>query len=205
MSDCGCSNVPNEINPGLKKVLKIVAFLNLGYFFIEFFVARSIGSVSLFADSVDFLEDACVNILILITMGWSVVHRARVGMLLAALILIPGISALWTAGQKFFLFVPPSAVSLSLTGAGAFVVNLTCALLLTRYRKHSGSMAKAAFLSARNDVLANIAIVTAGLITIFFPTAWPDLIVGLAIACMNFGAAKEVFEAAREEHREAQA
>lgn len=136
-------------------------------------------------------------------MGWSAVHRARVGMLLAALILIPGVFALWTAGQKFFLFIHPSPIPLSITGAGALLVNLSCALLLTRYRKHSGSMARAAFLSARNDVLANIAIIAAGLITILVPTAWPDLVVGLAIALMNIGAAKEVFETAKEEHREA--
>ncbi len=205
MTKCGCNDTPNEINPGFRKAVKIVALLNLSYFFIEFVVARSIGSVSLFADSVDFLEDASVNLLILIAMNWSSVHRARVGMLLAALILIPGASALWAAGQKFFLFIPPSPVSLSITGAGALVVNFSCALLLTRYREHSGSMARAAFLSARNDVLANIAIIAAGLITVLIPTAWPDLVVGLAIAFMNIGAAKEVFEAAKEEHEEASA
>jgi len=36
-------------------------------------------------------------------------------------------------------------------------------------------------------------------------SAWPDLVVGIAIAAMNAGAAHEVFEAAREEHREEEA
>jgi Co/Zn/Cd efflux system component len=35
----------------------------LAYFGIEFAVALMIGSVSLFADSVDFLEDASINFL----------------------------------------------------------------------------------------------------------------------------------------------
>lgn len=48
----------------LRRVVVIVAFLNLAYFGVEFSVARAIGSVSLFADSVDFLEDASVNVLI---------------------------------------------------------------------------------------------------------------------------------------------
>ena len=39
----------------------IVALLNLAYFFVEFTVALIIGSVSLFADSVDFLEDALIK------------------------------------------------------------------------------------------------------------------------------------------------
>jgi Co/Zn/Cd efflux system component len=38
-------------------------------------------------------------------------------------------------------------------------VNLTCALMLARYRTHGGSLTRAAFLSARNDVLANVAII----------------------------------------------
>jgi hypothetical protein len=39
----------------LRKVVILVAFLNIAYFGIEFLVALRIGSVSLFADSVDFL------------------------------------------------------------------------------------------------------------------------------------------------------
>lgn len=187
----------------LRRVVFLVAILNLAYFGIEFAVARTIGSVSLFADSIDFLEDASVNFLILIALGWSAPRRARVGMVLAGILLIPGLAALWTAWQKFSMPVAPAPIPLSLAGAGAFIVNLSCAILLTRYRKHAGSMAKAAFLSARNDVLANIAIVGAGLITFYAHSAWPDLITGLGIALMNAGAAKEVYEAARNEHRSA--
>jgi Co/Zn/Cd efflux system component len=188
---------------GLRRAVRLVAILNLAYFGIEFVVARAIGSVSLFADSVDFLEDASVNFLILIALGWSATRRARVGMLLAGILLVPGLAALWTAWQKFAMPVPPAPIPLSLAGAGAFAVNLSCAILLTRYRKHAGSMAKAAFLSARNDVLANVAIVVAGLVTVYTHSAWPDLIVGLGIVLMNAGAAKKVYEAAREEHRTA--
>ena len=42
---------------GLRRAVLIVALLNLAYFGIEFAVALAIGSVSLFADSIDFLED----------------------------------------------------------------------------------------------------------------------------------------------------
>lgn len=188
---------------GLRDAVRFVAILNLAYFGIEFAVATAIGSVSLFADSVDFLEDASVNFLILIALGWSLKQRARVGMALAGILLVPGLAALWTAWQKFSMPVPPAPVPLLVAGAGAFIVNLSCAFMLTRYRKHAGSMARAAFLSARNDVLANVAIVCAGLITIYIRSAWPDLIVGLGIALMNAGAAKEVYMAAREEHRAA--
>jgi Co/Zn/Cd efflux system component len=190
---------------GLGRAVRIVALLNLGYFGIEFTVALAIGSVSLFADSIDFLEDASVNFLILVALGWSARRRAKVGMALALILLVPGLAALWTAWEKFLLPVPPAPVPLSLAGAGAMAVNFACALMLARFRHHGGSMAKAAFLSARNDVLANVAIVAAGLLTAWTLSAWPDLIVGLGIAAMNADAARAVWLAARDEHRAAEA
>ena len=186
----------------LRRVVQLVALLNLGYFGIEFAVALVIGSVSLFADSIDFLEDASVNLLIAAALGWSVRRRAQLGMVLAAILLVPGLATLWTAWQKFNVPVAPAATLLSLAGCGALAVNLYCALLLARYRHHSGSLTRAAFLSARNDALANIAIIAAGAVTGFvWRSAWPDLLVGLGIAAMNADAAREVWTAAREEHR----
>ena len=90
---------------------------------------------------------------------------------------------------------------LSLAGLGALAINLSCAIMLVRFREHGGSLTRAAFLSARNDAFANIAIIAAGLVTAFlWNTAWPDLIVGIAIAAMNADAAREVWIAARDEH-----
>src|SRR5262249_36043609 len=178
-----------------------VAALNLAYFGVEFSVALAIGSVSLFADSVDFLEDASINILIAGALGWSARNRAYLGMGLAAILLVPGAATLWTAWEKFSLPVAPAPLPLSLTGAGALAVNFTCALILARYRHHSGSLTKAAFLSARNDTLANVAIIAAGAVTAFlWRSAWPDLILAPAIALINLDAARDVWRAAREEH-----
>lgn len=187
----------------LSRIVRLVAILNLAYFGIEFAIAVRIGSVSLFADSIDFLEDASINLLILVGLGWAARNRARLGMLLAGVLLVPALATLWTAWQKLHLPVPPSPVPLTLTAMGAILVNLSCALMLARYRHHGGSLSRAAFLSARNDVLANVAIIAAGLVTAFlWNSAWPDIIVGLAIAVLNADAAREVFSAARREHAE---
>ncbi len=94
----------------LRRVVVLVALLNLGYFGIEFAVALAIGSVSLFADSVDFLEDAAVNFLVAVALGWSAVRRARAGMALALILLLPGLATLWTAWSKFMQPLPPAVI-----------------------------------------------------------------------------------------------
>jgi Co/Zn/Cd efflux system component len=196
ISDIGISDI------GLGRAVRRVALLNLGYFGVEFAVAAAIGSVSLFADSIDFLEDASVNLLIFVALGWSAARRAKTGMFLAVILLLPAAATLWTAWDKLLVPVPPAPLPLSLTGLGALAINFTCAVMLAQYRTHSGSLTRAAFLSARNDAVANVAIIAAGLLTaLLWRSAWPDLIVGLGIAALNADAAREVWSAAREEQR----
>lgn len=192
---------PSDNTTSLRRVVRRVALLNLGYFGIEFAVALAIGSVSLFADSVDFLEDASLNLLILLALGWSVRQRALVGMGLAGLLLVPALATLWTAWDKLAVPVPPEPLPLLLTAAGALAVNLSCALMLARHRHGGGSLTQAAFLSSRNDAFANVAIMAAALVTAWWPSPWPDLALGLGIAALNADAAREVWQAARREHR----
>jgi Co/Zn/Cd efflux system component len=197
---------PRESGAGtLRRVVLLVAGLNLAYFGVEFLVAFGIGSVSLLTDSIDFLEDTSLNLLIAVAMGWSLAWRARMGRLLAGVLLVPALSALWMAWGKLAAPVPPGAFALSVTGTGALAMNLSCAFLLARHRHHGGSLSRAAWLSARNDALANLAIIAAGGLTAWTRSIGPDLVVGLGIAVMNADAAREVWRAAGREHLGAEA
>ncbi|MFN4156933.1 MAG: cation transporter [Gemmobacter sp.] len=193
-------------DPALRRAVAWAGGLNLAWFGVEFTVALAIGSVALFADSIDFLEDAAVNLLILLALGWSVAARARLGMVLAGLIMVPALATLWALWSKIGNPVAPHAMSLTLTGLGALGVNGAAALILARVRHRGGSLSRAAFLSARNDMLANLGIIAAGVVTAYlWRTAWPDVIVGLAIAALNADAAVEVWKAARAEAQAARA
>src|SRR5689334_4817373 len=118
-----------DAEQGLRRIVLIVALANLAYFAVEFAVSLRIGSASLLADSADFLEDASVNLLIFFALGWTPKLRARVGMLMALILLAPALAFVWTAWQKIMAPVPPDAVALALTGLGALVVNVSCAFL----------------------------------------------------------------------------
>lgn len=189
----------------VRATVLLVAGLNLGYFFIELAVALAIGSVSLFADSVDFLEDTAINLLIFAALGWTLHRRAVAGKAMAVIILVPALAAAWQAVAKFSAPVAPDPLSLILAAGGAVAVNLACSLLLARRRTHGGSLSAAAFLSARNDVLVNAAIIMMGLLTAWLESGWPDIVLGLIIVALNAGAAREVWETAEEERLAAKA
>lgn len=180
-------------------IIFLVALLNFLYFWVEYGVAIKIESVSLFADSIDFLEDSAINILILLSIGLSLYRRSQIGILLSLIILIPSATTLWMVVEKFLNFTTPEPFTLTLVGFGALVINSICALLLVRFRKEESSLVKAAFLSARNDVFANIAIICSGFVTMFWYSMWPDLIVGVCIFLMNLDASKAVYQSSKKE------
>lgn len=189
----------------LRRIVLTVALLNLAYFFVEFGVALAARSVSLLADSVDFLEDTSINILIFIALGWHLSRQAIAGKTMALVILIPASVAGWEAIQRFADPVAPHIGPVIAASIGAIVVNGTCAWLLARVRHASGSLSRAAFLSARNDVVVNLAIIAMAVITAWWASGWPDLILGCCIIALALHAAWEVWEVSEEERLAAKA
>ena len=169
------------VEPGrLRRVVLVVAGLNLAYALVEASVALAIGSVSLLADSVDFVEDTAVNLLIALALGWPLARRAMVGHVLAGIILVPAVVAAWQAVVKAFDPVAPDVTLLFVTAAGAAVVNTVCAL---------GRR------SSRNEVAVNVAIMAMALVTAWTGSGWPDIVLGCVIVVVSSRAAWEVWGA----------
>lgn len=189
----------------LRRTVLVVAILNFSYFFVEFAVALVAGSVSLLADSVDFLEDTAINLLIFAALGWALSRRALAGKAMALIILGPAALAAWTAIGRLADPPAPDVLPLVLASLGAIAVNGTSAWLLTNVRHAGGSLSRAAFLSARNDVWVNVAIIAMGVVTVWTGSGWPDLILGSLIILLAGHAAHEVWEVSEEERLAARA
>lgn len=189
----------------VRGVVLTVAALNAAYFVVELIVALSVRSVALLADSVDFLQDASINLLIALALGWTLIARARLGRVLAVVIVVPAIVAAVEAVSKAFDPEPPAALPLIAVASGGALVNLLCAVLLARHRGAGGSLVSAAWLVARNDVIINIAIVLMGLITLLVVSGWPDIALGVLILALNASAAAKVWRAAHDEELAARA
>ena len=182
-----------------KKAVLLVAVLNLLYFFIEFIAALNIRSVSLLADSIDFIEDASINFLIFFAISLTLAKKAKVSIILSIIMLSPALTALWAIWQQVLYQEPPRPIELCLVAFGALIVNCLCTFILIRFKNFSGSLTRGAFLSARNDALANIAIILTGIITFFYPSIWPDIVVGIFIAYIRAESALEIFNKAMKE------
>lgn len=200
--------LPTPLTPSeraLRKAVLWVAILNLAYGAVEFTMSRLIGSVSLAADSIDFVEDGLLNILIFFAVAWTLARRARIGHALALIILVPAAATLVTAVLKILDPTRPDTIPLTVTGIGALITNLVCAWILMSHRKTGGSLARAAWLSARNDAFANLAILAAAAVALGWESGWPDIIVGIGIAYLNADAGLKVWRAASRERLESKA
>jgi len=184
-------------NRQLKSAVLWVAILNGLYFFVEFGAGLATHSVSLIADSIDFLEDASLNALILVGFALAGAARARLGSVLAIIIGVPSLAALIAAVDKVLNPIAPSVQGMSLAAFGALVVNSVAALILMRVRNHEHSLVTAAWLSARNDVLANVAILAAAGATALVASTWWDVAIGLVIGYLNADAAVKVWRQSR--------
>lgn len=189
----------------LRRVVLTVAGLNFAWFWVEVVVALAIGSVALFADSIDFLEDTAINLMIALALGWGAANRAIAGKVMSGVLLVPAAAAIWQAVTKWGDPAPPDVGWLVATAGAAALVNGLCAWLLVRVRSDGGSLSRAAYLSARNDVLVNVAIIAMGVVTALTGSGWPDLVLGLGIVALGLHSAAEVWEVASEEHLAAKA
>jgi hypothetical protein len=151
----------------LRRALRLVAVLNLAYFFVEFVVALAIGSVSLFADSIDFLEDTSVKLPYPRFSGLVGPMAGTCGKALSGILLATVIATLCTAWHTFLSPVPVGTIAAIADGRRGvrhrFYVRPCPGSLPPSQRQ----LDQGRLLSARNDVLANLAISAASLLTAY--------------------------------------
>lgn len=175
----------------------LVAVLNLVFFAVEVVASQILGSVSLLADSVDFFEDAGVNFLIFLSFAWSLRARNRLAKFFALFLFVPAILSVITAVGKGTTPEAPEPLALALISICALAVNVFCALALAKHRKTDGPLIQAAWLAARNDSIANLAILAGAGASLVFNTGWIDIAIGVGIFALNADAALVILRHSR--------
>lgn len=178
-----------------RRILWIALAVNLLMFAVEIGAGLKTGSVSLLADSLDFLGDSANYAISLWVLGMALTWRARAAQLKAVSMLLFGLGVLGAALWHWWQGVVPSAPTMGVVGGLALLANVGVAALLYAYRDGDSNM-RSVWLCTRNDALGNLAVLAAALGVFGTGSAWPDLIVASIMATLAITAAVQVLRQA---------
>ena len=162
-------------------MLRVVLWINLAMFVLEFAAGVVAHSTALLADSADMLGDAIVYGFSLYVIGRGQAWQSRSALLKGGIMAAFGLGVLIEVTSKLARGVTPSADLMSSVGLLALVANGAVLLFLWRHRTDDLNM-RSVWLCSRNDVVANAAVLLAALGVASTGSPWPDIAVGLGIA-----------------------
>ena len=193
MSDCCSVETTNQRE---RNLLWIVMILNALMFFVEFIAGWMAESSGLIADSLDMLADAAVYSVSLYAVGRAARHRAQAAMLNGSLQLILGLGVLVDVARRIWLGSQPQAFTMSIISLLALVVNVSCFLLLYKFRQGDINL-RASWICSRNDMIANLGVLAAAFLVAWLGAAWPDWVIGAFIAGLIVYSAAYIIRDAR--------
>ena len=166
-----------------RRVLRVVLWINLAMFALEFGAGLVAHSTALLADSVDMLGDAIVYGFSLYVIGRGPQWQARGALLKGGIMAAFAVAIAVEIAVKLARGVTPDSDVMGSIGALALLANASVLAFLWRHRADDLNM-RSAWLCSRNDVVANASVLVAAAAVTLSRSAWPDIVVGLAIAAL---------------------
>jgi len=186
MSSNCCGSVCNSSapSPKFRRALWIALFINATMFVVEIIGGATAGSVSLWADALDFAGDAAnygISLAVLsMGLAWRS-HAALVkGVTMAGFGIFVLAQTLWSVIQG----IPPEPLTMGVIGLLALIANVSVALLLYAFRDGDANM-QSVWLCSRNDAIGNIAVMLAAAGVFFTGSGLPDILVALIMAGLS--------------------
>lgn len=183
MKSCceGKSDEIAQLRASQGHVLKIVLAINLLMFFVELAFGIRARSTSLLADSLDMFGDSAVYAFSLFVLTKSDYWRASAAFLKGLIMTAFGIAVFFEAWNKIFASIIPHSETISIVGIIALIANSICLILLLKHRRDDINM-RSTWLCSRNDIVANIGVIGAGVAVSLMNSKWPDIAIGMIIA-----------------------
>lgn len=189
-------------NPRYRRVLWVALGVNAMMFVIELAASFGAGSVALLADSIDFAGDAANYGLSLVVLGASVATRAKASLVKAATMAAFGVFVIGQTAWRWWLGAVPEAFTMGAVSVLALAANVGVAWMLYAWREGDSNV-RSVWLCSRNDAIGNMAVLVAALLVGTTGSAWPDLVVAVAMAVLALQASVSVWRQARYELRHA--
>lgn len=170
-------------SPEKRKTLWVVLWLNvaiaIGFFAVGYFA----DSNALLANGLDNSSDAIVYALSLLALTRSRTWKRGAARFSGIMLLIFSAGVIFDAYRRFVEGSDPGGILMMAMAFIAGMVNLYCLRLLQKMENKDVNM-RAATTFSFNDFISNGGIIIAGIIVMLTGTNWPDLIVGIAVACI---------------------
>jgi cation diffusion facilitator family transporter len=193
MRGCGCHA---ELDPeNQRKVLIILLMINGFMFLFEFIFALIADSTGLLADSLDMLADAMVYAIAIYAIGRSTLVKSNSAMLSGIFQMLLGLGVLFEVIRRFIFGSEPMSLLMIIISLIALVANVICLVLLSKHKQGEVHM-RASWIFSKNDVIANVGVITAGILVAYFESALPDLIIGAIIVSIVLHGSYQIFREA---------
>ena len=182
--------------------LRIVLGINAVMFAVELTAGLVAGSTALLADSLDNLGDALTYGLSLYAVARGARSKAYVAVFKGCLITAAALFVLAQVGYKLLFPIVPVFETMGAVSLLALAANGVCLSLLWRHRTDDINMSSV-WECSRNDIASNISVFVAAGGVWLLQSGWPDVLVGLGLACLFLRSAYRVLSAAFAELRKA--
>lgn len=177
----GC-NCNSELNHQEQQgALKALLLINALMFVVEFIIGWIADSTALIADSMDMLADALVYSVSLYAVGKSIQTKMHAARLSGFFQILLGLGVAIDVIRRFMAGSEPEPVYMIVIGFFALIANVACLAIIAKHRKDEIHM-RASWVFSKNDVIANIGVITAGVLVSVLVSPLPDLIIGLIIS-----------------------
>lgn len=178
MADCGCEMKAR--NAAERRTLRLLLAVNATMFAVELFTGLLAHSTALLADSLDMLADATVYGISLAAVGGSKQGKIRAALMSGTFQVTLAAFVLADVIRRFVLGSDPEPLWMMGIGAIALLANVYCLSLISKHRQGEVHM-RASWIFSRNDVIANLGVITGGALVLLFNSRLPDLVMGLLI------------------------
>lgn len=198
--DTACSGNAPAATGSYRRVLIIALIANLAMFFVEIATGAQAGSLSLWADALDFFGDAANFAVSIWVLSMAMVWRSRSAFVKGAVMFGFGLFIVYSAITMIQSGKTPEPLIMGWVGLLALATNVAVALMLYRYREGDANM-RGVWLCTRNDAFGNIAVMFAALGVFGTGSAWPDIVVAVVMATLSLQGGFSVMRQALNELR----
>jgi len=170
-------------NDEQKKILIILLLINGSMFVLELVLGLLAESTALIADALDMLADAAVYTVSLYAVGRNEWHKVSAARISGFFQIVLGLGVLLEVVRRFISGSTPEPLFMIGLGVLALIANSICLALIAKHRDGEIHM-RASWIFSRNDVIANLGVILAGVLVATTGSNLSDLLIGAVIAAV---------------------